>query len=108
MIKIYAARWVLPITSETIEEGAVAVSGARIVGVGARAALVSRFGGAAVEDFGEAAILPGLVNCHSHLELTAMRGFLEREEGDFFAWLKKLTFARMLRMTDEDIRASAT
>ena len=105
---IYAARWVLPISSETIEEGAVAVSGARIVGVGARAELVSKFGGAAVEDFGEAALLPGLVNCHSHLELTAMRGFLEREEGDFFAWLEKLTRARMLRMTDEDIRASAT
>ena len=105
---IYAARWVLPISSEAVEEGAVAVSGTRIVGVGARAELVSRFDGAAVVDFGEAALLPGLVNCHSHLELTAMRGFLEREEGDFFAWLKKLTLARTLRMTDEDIRASAT
>lgn len=108
MIKIYAARWVLPITSGVIEDGGVAVSGTRIVGVGARAELASKFDGAAVEDFGEAALLPGLVNCHSHLELTAMRGYLEREEGDFFAWLKKLTIARELRMTADDIRASAT
>src|SRR5918997_791112 len=106
-IKIYAARWVLPITSGVIEDGGVAVSGARIVGLGARDELASKFEGAAVEDFGEAALLPGLVNCHSHLELTAMRGYLEPEEGDFFAWLRKLTIARELRMTAEDIRASA-
>ena len=59
-----------------------------------------------VEDFGNAAILPGLINAHSHLELTVMRGFLEREEHDFFAWLRKLTIAR-LQMTDEDLFVSA-
>jgi hypothetical protein len=37
MTKIYCARWVLPVTSEPIEEGAVAVEGTRIAGVGARA-----------------------------------------------------------------------
>ena len=36
-----------------------------------------------------------------------MRGFLEREEGDFFAWLQKLTVARNERMTSEDRYASA-
>jgi 5-methylthioadenosine/S-adenosylhomocysteine deaminase len=35
-----------------------------------------------------------------------MRGFLEREEHDFFAWLRKLTIAR-LQMTDEDLFVSA-
>ncbi len=105
--KLYSARWVLPISSEPFERGAVAVRGAQIVGVGARAELAARFPGATLEDFGEAAILPGLVNCHSHLELTAMRGYLEAEEGNFFAWLKKLTLARTLRMTEEDLYVSA-
>jgi cytosine/adenosine deaminase-related metal-dependent hydrolase len=107
MTKIYSARWVLPITSEPIECGAVAVEGARVAGVGARAEVAARFPEAEVEDFGEAAILPGFVNCHTHLELTAMRGFLEAEEGNFFAWLRKLTAARGERMTAEDLRASA-
>src|SRR5918911_548814 len=107
MTILYCARWVLPVSSAAVEGGAVAVRGAEIVGVGARSSLVERFAGARVKDFGEAAIVPGLVNCHSHLELTAMRGFLEREESDFFAWLRKLTFARNERMTLEDRYASA-
>ncbi|HEU4595531.1 MAG TPA: amidohydrolase family protein [Pyrinomonadaceae bacterium] len=107
MAKLYSARWVLPIASGPLEGGAVAVEGGRVVGVGARRELAEKFRGAEAEDFGEAVIMPGFVNCHTHLELTAMRGFLEDVEGDFFAWLKKLTVARMLRMTAEDLYVSA-
>ena len=107
MVKLYSARWVLPMATAPFEGGAVAVEGGRVAGVGTRAALVEKFRGAEAEDFGEAAILPGFVNCHTHLELTAMRGFLEREEGDFSAWLEKLTIARALRMTHEDLYTSA-
>ena len=60
-----------------------------------------------MEDFSQAAILPGLVNAHSHLELTVMRGSLEREETDFSAWLRRLTVARMAMMP-EDLLVSAT
>ncbi|HEX8472898.1 MAG TPA: amidohydrolase family protein [Pyrinomonadaceae bacterium] len=108
MTTLYCARWVLPVASEAIADGAVAVEGTRIAGIGERASLESRFPDARVEDFGEAAILPGFVNCHSHLELTAMRGFLEAEEGDFQAWLKKLTLTRMFEMTEDDLAVSAT
>ena len=107
MTKIYCARWVLPITSEPIRDGAVAVEGTSVAAVGARAGVVAEFPSAAVEELCEAAILPGFVNCHTHLELTAMRGFLEPEEGDFFAWLRKLTVARGERMSWEDLHASA-
>ena len=104
---LYCARWVLPVSSAPLPDGAVAVRGAEIVGVGTRGDLSQRFANTRVRDFGEAAILPGLVNCHSHLELTAMRGFLEREEGDFPAWLRKLTVARNEVMTTEDRFTSA-
>jgi 5-methylthioadenosine/S-adenosylhomocysteine deaminase len=104
---IYSARWVLPITSPMIENGAVACDGSTIVAVGPRTEIVSKFPDAQLEDFGAAAILPGFVNTHSHLELTVMRGFLEAEEDDFFAWLRKLTAAR-LAMTAEDLLVSAT
>jgi 5-methylthioadenosine/S-adenosylhomocysteine deaminase len=107
MPKLYSARWVLPEASSLIEDGAVAIEGSQVVGVGKRGELSGRFPEAQARDFGEAAILPGLVNTHSHLELTAMRGYLEREEGDFFAWLKKLTIARLERMTPDDLYVSA-
>src|SRR5919205_3197001 len=107
MTKLYCARWVLPVTSAPIRDGAVAVEGTRLVGVGPRAEVSERFPSASVEELGEAALLPGFVNCHTHLELTAMRGFLEAEEGNFFAWLRKITFARRERMTADDLYASA-
>ena len=69
--------------------------------------LREQFPRAVVREFGNAAIIPGLVNAHSHLELTAMRGFLENEETDFFAWLKKLTVARLERMNADDLYVSA-
>jgi cytosine/adenosine deaminase-related metal-dependent hydrolase len=107
MASIYSARWVLPIISPAIEDGAVAIDGSKIVATGPRLEVVPRFPNARVSDFGQAAILPGLVNAHSHLELTVMRGFLESEEHDFAAWLRKLTTARMA-MTAEDLLVSAT
>ncbi|MBV8859608.1 MAG: amidohydrolase family protein [Acidobacteria bacterium] len=107
MTKIYCARWVLPITDGPIRDGAVAVEGTRIAGVGPRAEVSERFPSAEVEELGEAALLPGFVNCHTHLELTAMRGFLEPEEGDFFAWLRKVTASRNERMSSEDLYVSA-
>jgi 5-methylthioadenosine/S-adenosylhomocysteine deaminase len=52
------------------------------------------------------ALLPGFVNSHSHLELTAMRGFLDKEEQNFFSWLRKLTTARS-GMSAEELYVSA-
>src|ERR1043166_8065107 len=106
MPKVYSARWVLPIASPAINDGAVVVDDSAIIAVGSRSDIHAAFPDASHEDFGNAAILPGLINTHSHLELTVMRGFLEREEHDFFAWLRKLTIAR-LKMTDEDLFVSA-
>jgi cytosine/adenosine deaminase-related metal-dependent hydrolase len=108
MITLYCARWVLPVSSPAIGDGALAVAGDRIVAVGSRIALVKEFPEAAIRELGESAIIPGLVNAHSHLELTAMRGFLEKEESDFFAWLKKLTRARLDLLTTDDLNVSAS
>jgi len=107
MTKIYSARWVVPVTSAPVRDGAVAIEGTRIAGVGALSELAARFPSAEVEELGEAVIMPGFVNCHTHLELTAMRGLLEPEEGDFFSWLRKVTVSRNERMTADDLYAAA-
>lgn len=107
MTTLYCARWVLPVSSPPISDAAIAVANETIISIGKRDALAASLPEAQVKEFSEAAIIPGLVNAHSHLELTAMRGFLEIEEHDFFAWLKKLTIARLERMTPDDLYVSA-
>src|SRR5438270_8016138 len=84
----YHARWVLPITQPPIENGTVAENDGKISYVGPRA------NAPAGEDYhlGDSILLPGLVNTHTHLELTAMRGFLEDLE--FAEWIDKLRESR--------------
>ena len=108
MPTLYSADWLVPVSSPNVAVGAIAVEGEQIVAVGQRGDLIRQFPGSVIRDFSSAAIIPGLVNAHSHLELTAMRGFLENEESDFFAWLKKLTMARLERMTEEDLYVSSS
>jgi 5-methylthioadenosine/S-adenosylhomocysteine deaminase len=106
MALIYSARWLLPISSPPIDDGAIAIEGQTILAVGPISEIKASFPDAPVTHFRDSAILPGFVNAHAHLELTVMRGFLENEESDFFAWLRKLTIAR-LAMTNEDFFASS-
>lgn len=107
MVTIYAASWVLPAVSAPIADGAIAIEGSKIESVGYRASLIQKYPEANLNTFNNCAIIPGLINAHSHLELTALRGYLEKEETDFFAWLRKLTVARVEKMTLDDIHVSA-
>ena len=106
-MKILSADYVLPISAAPIENGAVAIEIDKIVAVGTRQEITKKFPEVTVENFGEAVIMPGFVNAHSHLEITAMRGFLDDVEDDFFAWLMKLTTTRADKLTDKDIETSA-
>lgn len=106
-MKILSADWVLPISAAPIVKGGVLVSAGKILKVGLSGDLAKEYPEAAIEDFGEAAIMPGFVNCHSHLELTAMRGFLDDVEEFFYEWLIKLTKTRAELLTDEDIELAA-
>lgn len=105
-MRIIAADHVLPISSAPIRNAAVAIDGGTIAAVGSRQQIQENYPNAEIEDFGPAAILPGFVNCHSHLELTAMRGALDAVENDFRTWLLKLNSLRA-EMTNDDIVAAA-
>ncbi len=105
-MQIHAADHVLPITSEPIRNGAVAFDADKIAAVGEKADLLLQFPTASVTDHGEAAILPGFVNCHSHLEITLMRGALDEVEHDFSMWLLRLNGIRA-KLSDQDIRDAA-
>jgi cytosine/adenosine deaminase-related metal-dependent hydrolase len=40
--------------------------------------------------FPDAELLPGLVNCHTHLELTHLGGGVKHEEPEFLKWLRRI------------------
>jgi aminodeoxyfutalosine deaminase len=63
----YRAAWVLPISRSPVAGGIVTINQGRIVDI-------SPAGDAPIEDLGSVAILPGLVNAHTHLELSWLRG----------------------------------
>ncbi|HEY3287084.1 MAG TPA: amidohydrolase family protein [Gemmatimonadaceae bacterium] len=98
----YHARWVLPVATPPIADGTVVVDGDCIAWVGPRADAPA---GGVDDDLGDAVLLPGLVNAHTHLELTVMRGFLE--ELAFFDWVRTLTRARHFVLDDAALLDSA-
>src|SRR5947207_11543149 len=105
--RIHNAEWILPVSSPPIRDGAVVTEDDRIVFVGTQreAATQPAFRGSECVEFGRAAILPGFVNTHCHLELTLMRGFLE--DLPFREWIVKLTRTRREQLTSDDLKASA-
>ena len=102
---LITADWLVPVSSPPIEKGGVRVRDGRIAAVGPAVDVAVGACGARCLDLGRAALLPGLVNVHGHLELTALRGYLEGP--DFFAWIRKLTDAKYERLDGEELLASA-
>ena len=83
-----AASWLIPIDGDAIPEGAILIGhDGRLQAVGPDA-LVPRPPGIPAVHLGSAAILPGLVNTHTHLELTGFAGQVQQTE--FASWIREL------------------
>ncbi len=93
-VTVYRASWVLPMAQPPIANGAVATDGNRITYVGPATGAP----GGTVLDLGDAALMPGLVNVHTHLELTPLRHLLEGL--DFAQWIRTLTHLRRTELSD--------
>ncbi|MHB1389624.1 MAG: amidohydrolase family protein [Thermoleophilia bacterium] len=76
-MKIYRATWVLPIVADPIMDGAVAIEGDTIRAVGTFSEVTAAMPGVEVIEFHDAILMPGFVNCHSHLEYAAFRGLAD-------------------------------
>lgn len=98
---VLRAKWVIPIASPPIEDGEVVVEDGLITEVRpAHGPLDNRWG----RDFGHAALLPGLVNVHTHLDYTLLRGLIE--DRPFFEWIQTLVRSSK-DFTDSEWFASA-
>jgi aminodeoxyfutalosine deaminase len=86
----YRAAWVCPIVQAPIRDGWVSLDDGRVVAVGSEGASLPPGG---VVDLGRAAILPALVNAHTHLELSWLRGRVPPAV-TFTDWIKQLFVTR--------------
>src|SRR3954451_3096989 len=99
-----AAGWVLPIVGAPIERGAVLVDAhGRIQSIGPHQS-VPRPPGVPASEFPDAAILPGLINTHTHLELTGFEG--QVADPEFPAWIRSLRQLKTTRTPDDYLRAA--
>ena len=89
---IIRARIVVTMHGAPIENGAVAVSGNRIVDVGRFDDVKARNAGNTV-DLGEQALLPGLINAHCHLDYTCLRGKIPPQRS-FTDWIRAINAAK--------------
>jgi len=93
------ARWVFPASSPPLERGTVTVSDGKIAAVEARGTRTPD------EDLGNVAIIPGLVNTHTHLDLSGARGLIPPTDPDHFTdWLRGVIAYRRTR-TPEQVQA---
>jgi cytosine/adenosine deaminase-related metal-dependent hydrolase len=97
------AAWVCPVSGPPLADGWVHVEDGRItaVGRGHAAPAAER-----TRDLGAAVVLPGLVNAHTHLELSWLRGLVP-PAADFLTWVGRLMGQRTRLETADDIPAMA-
>jgi len=87
VLRIRAGR-VHPVTAPPIEDGAVLVGAAgRIAAVGPHSHVPTSSDVRSLH-FPDAILVPGLINCHTHLELTHLGG--KNVESEFTAWIRRV------------------
>ncbi len=89
--------------AEPIIDGVVVVEGDTIVDVGPAVELLPRHAGLSPERV-RGTVFPGLVNAHTHLELSALRGEVPGGAG-FVPWVERLIGMRVETSPDEDVGA---
>lgn len=89
---IWSARYVVTMdpARRVIENGALALRGERIVGVGTRTEIDGRYQAKQRLDRPESLILPGLVNTHTHAPMSLFRGIAD--DVRLQEWLEKYIF----------------
>jgi cytosine/adenosine deaminase-related metal-dependent hydrolase len=85
---IIRARAVVTMDGAPVENGAVAISGNRILDVGKFDEVKARNSGEIV-DLGEQVLLPGLINAHCHLDYTCLRDKIPPQKS-FAGWIQAI------------------
>ena len=95
--------WVVTMDAESrvIENGAVAVVGERIEALGTTAELKANYPQARILSAKGGAIVPGLVNTHTHVPMTLFRGMAD--DLPLMRWLQEVIFPAEAKYVDEEM-----
>ena len=99
---ILRAKYVMPNSCTIIENGAVAIQGSKIVDVGLYPT-VRDSGAPPIHDLGEAILMPGLVNAHTHLDLTSIADSIQRVP-KFTDWIFQIVGKRTPETVGPSVR----
>jgi len=103
MLRIHAGS-VHPVTAPPIEDGAVLVDDRGTIAAVGPHSLVPAPAGARELAFPDASLVPGLVNTHTHLELTHLAD--KNAEREFARWIRSLRTLKDATTPDEFARAA--
>ncbi len=82
---LLSAKYIFPVTSDPIFDGAVLVRDDKILDIGDISSLRLRYPDEEITDFGLAAIMPGFVDLSTRIEMSALRGVVADEP--YVQWL---------------------
>jgi len=102
-VRILTAAFVAPMDSPTLRDAAVAVGDGVILAVGLIPDVRHRFPQAVLQELGNVVLLPGLINAHTHLELSDLHQG-DRPES-FVGWLMNL-MGQTFRTTPDEMRVA--
>ncbi len=85
------ARYLFPVAGPPLRDAAITIVGERIVAVGGGAPVVG------TRDLGNVAILPGLVNAHTHLEFSDLAEPLGTPGESLPSWIRRVIAERRAR-----------
>jgi 5-methylthioadenosine/S-adenosylhomocysteine deaminase len=89
-----------------VEDGAVAIERGRIVAVGKRSDVLRSYAAREIVDARGRAVVPGLINGHTHIPMTLFRGIAD--DLDLQEWLTKYIFPAEAKNVTEDFVRTGT
>lgn len=95
LVQRFHARWVVPISSPPIENGIVEITNGQITKVN------SYSPNSDVIDLGDVALLPGLINCHTHLEFSDLGTPIGQPGNSLPEWIVEVVKQRRDRSESE-------
>jgi aminodeoxyfutalosine deaminase len=105
--RLISAAWIASMDAPPRRDGAFVIQNGRILAIGDAGTMRQSHPDAEIQDFGDAIVLPGLINPHTHLELSCIKQ--DEFTGDsFVAWILSLPkrMGRPVRTSEQIVNLS--